>query len=201
MAVVAAPTPGFPDTAISGPLFAAWLDTPLERMLAVAHDGGLALLEYADRATLDATLDRLRARFDSIRETFTGHPHLATIKRELADYFAGRLTAFTVPVDPSGTPFERRAWAALGAIPFGQTLSYGRHAAAMGSAAACRAVGRANGRNTINIVIPCHRVVAATGELTGYGGGLARKRWLLDHERRVAARGEGPVVDVVRRTA
>lgn len=108
-------------------------------------------------------------------------------RRELDRYFAGRLTAFTVDVDPSGTAFQRRVWAALRKIPYGVTRSYGDIAQVIGSASAVRAVGAANGANPIAIIIPCHRVIGANGTLTGFGGGLDRKRFLLDLERGVPA--------------
>lgn len=101
---------------------------------------------------------------------------------QLTAYFRGELRSFTVPLAPVGTPFQQRVWAALREVPYGTTTSYGALAASLGAPGAARAVGLANGRNPIGIVVPCHRVVGATGLLTGYGGGLARKQWLLDHE-------------------
>ena len=106
----------------------------------------------------------------------------AAVLAELGAYFAGELTAFTVPVAPRGTPFQRRVWAALAAIPHGVTISYGEQARRLGVPNASRAVGAANGRNPVSIVVPCHRVVGVNGSLTGYGGGLGRKKWLLDFE-------------------
>ena len=107
--------------------------------------------------------------------------------RELDSYFEGRLTGFTVPVNPQGTDFQRRVWSALQAIPYGVTRSYGDIARVIGSQSAVRAVGAANGANPIAIIIPCHRVIGANGSLTGFGGGLDRKRFLLDLERGVPA--------------
>jgi AraC family transcriptional regulator of adaptative response/methylated-DNA-[protein]-cysteine methyltransferase len=184
---------GLPPSRVTGAavLTSAWLPTPLGNMLAVAHDDGIVLLDFADRATLEPTIGKLRARFAARGDHAVivpgDHRQLTTLAAELGEYFAGERRTFTVPISPSGTEFERRAWDVLRAIPFGQTRSYGQQAAAMGDARAVRAVGRANGRNTINIVIPCHRVIAASGHLTGYGGGLARKQWLLRHEQRIAA--------------
>ena len=101
----------------------------------------------------------------------------------LARYFDGRLDAIDdLPVDPGGTPFQRRVWSALRRLPCGATRSYGALAAGLGKPAASRAVGLANGANPIAIVIPCHRVIGSDGALTGYAGGIARKRWLLEHE-------------------
>ena len=101
---------------------------------------------------------------------------------QLAAYFAGELERFELPLAPHGTHFQRRVWEAVAAIPYGATASYSEVAAAVGRPAACRAVGAANGRNPLAIVVPCHRVVGAAGALTGYGGGLGRKRALLDLE-------------------
>jgi methylated-DNA-[protein]-cysteine S-methyltransferase len=110
---------------------------------------------------------------------------LDAVRRELDEYFAGTRRRFTVPVAPRGTPFQLRVWSALQAIPYGQTTSYGAIAAQVGSPTAVRAVGAANGANPIPIIIPCHRVIGANGSLTGFGGGLDRKRFLLDLERGV----------------
>lgn len=114
-------------------------------------------------------------------------PLLERAAGELADYFEGARREFTVPLDPAGTPFQRRVWAALGEIPYGETASYGEIAARLGNPRACRAVGMANHRNPIAILIPCHRVVGAGGALTGYAGGLDRKERLLALEARWAA--------------
>jgi methylated-DNA-[protein]-cysteine S-methyltransferase len=106
------------------------------------------------------------------------------IRQPLEAYFAGDVSAIDrIPVDAAGTPFQRQVWAALRQIPAGSTTTYGELAARIGRPSACRAVGLANGSNPVAIVVPCHRVIGANGSLTGYGGGLARKRWLLDHER------------------
>jgi methylated-DNA-[protein]-cysteine S-methyltransferase len=105
---------------------------------------------------------------------------------QLAEYFAGERTTFDLPLAPTGTPFQLTTWLALREIPYAQTINYGQLALRVGNAKASRAVGLANGRNPISIVVPCHRVIGADGSLTGYGGGLDRKRLLLDLERRVA---------------
>src|SRR2546428_775110 len=108
--------------------------------------------------------------------------HLARACEQLAEYFAKARTAFDLPLDPPGTPFQRRVWSALRIIPYGTTVSYGELARRLGDVRATRAVGAANGKNPIPIIVPCHRVIGARGELTGFGGGLDRKRWLLEHE-------------------
>jgi methylated-DNA-[protein]-cysteine S-methyltransferase len=114
------------------------------------------------------------------------------VERQLQRYFAGEGTKFDVPLALQGTAFQRRVWAELCTIGFGERLSYGELARRIGRPRACRPVGLANGRNPVSIIVPCHRVIGASGTLTGYGGGLARKQWLLEHEEWVAlAGGEG----------
>ncbi len=115
-----------------------------------------------------------------------GHPLLARAARELAEWFRGERRAFTLPLAPAGTPFQRAVWTALDALPYGTTCSYAELARRIGRPGAARAVGAANGANPLPIVVPCHRVIGAGGALTGYAGGLAAKRWLLEHERRNA---------------
>lgn len=114
------------------------------------------------------------------------HPLLERAKAQLAEYFAGTRQRFDLPLAASGTPFQRRVWAALDTVPFGQTRTYGEIATALGQPTASRAVGLANGRNPLPIIVPCHRVIGANGKLTGYAGGLARKQWLLTHEQGVS---------------
>ena len=117
----------------------------------------------------------------------------AAAAAQLDAYFAGELTDFDLDLEPAGTPFQRKVWMALRAIPYGQTVTYGQLAAGLGAPGSSRAVGLANGKNPISIVVPCHRVVGSDGSLTGYGGGLPRKRFLLDLERGAAGRpGELP---------
>jgi len=115
----------------------------------------------------------------------------AAAAAQLGEYFAGRLTSFDLPVTMMGTAFQRLVWSALPDIPYGSTVSYRELAALIGRPSAARAVGLANGRNPVSIIVPCHRVIGSDGSLTGYGGGLERKRYLLDLERRVAS-GGGP---------
>lgn len=112
------------------------------------------------------------------------HPVLRAAEDQLGAYFAGERTAFDLPLAPAGTPFQQAVWRALLDIPFGETRSYRDIACALGQPTATRAVGAANGRNPLPIVAPCHRVIGADGSLTGFGGGLDTKRWLLAHERR-----------------
>lgn len=164
----------------------AILPTPLGDMMALASDTGLCALEFKgpqDRLTrLEARLSRHFPPHDIIdRETAT----IAAARAWLRDYFGGTPgDANAIPLDLRGADFEVRVWAALRTIPLGTTTSYGTIATALGAPGASRAVGAANGANPVAIVVPCHRVIGASGALTGYGGGLDRKTWLLDHERR-----------------
>lgn len=116
------------------------------------------------------------------------HAVLRQAAVELQEYFDGRRTDFDVPLSPRGTAFQLAAWEALRTIPYGETVSYAEQAKRLGDAGKARAVGAANGRNPLPIVVPCHRVVGANGHLTGFGGGIETKAWLLDHEQRVRTR-------------
>ena len=163
-------------------LHAQWLETPLGAMLAVADDRGLHLLDFVDRRGLERALAMLQKRLHA-RVLPGAHRHLAQIEDELRDYFAGTRMHFATPVCLTGSPFQLRVWGELLRIPVGVTRSYAELAARIDAPRAVRAVGRANGDNRLSIIVPCHRVIGANGELTGYGGGLARKQKLLDLER------------------
>jgi AraC family transcriptional regulator of adaptative response/methylated-DNA-[protein]-cysteine methyltransferase len=168
-----------------GCLFAERIETPLGVMIAVADDEGLRLLEFADRRATERELRLLRERLR--RSIVPGeHPVLTQIRRELEDYFAGRALEFSTPLAPVGSSFQERTWELLRTIPPAETRSYSWMAEHLKVPGARRAVGRANGTNMLCLVIPCHRVIRADGTLCGYGGGLWRKRWLLEHERKFA---------------
>ncbi|MCG8440309.1 MAG: trifunctional transcriptional activator/DNA repair protein Ada/methylated-DNA--[protein]-cysteine S-methyltransferase [Caulobacterales bacterium] len=166
-------------------LRASWIDTPIGVMIAVADARALALLEFFDRAILPSELRRLQARAESPIGVGRTGP-IEQIEAELKAYFRGEAAHFETPLAPCGGPFAQTVWRALRAIPPGETRSYARLAAAIGRPTAARAVARANAANPIAIVTPCHRVIGSDGALTGYGGGLWRKRWLLEHERALA---------------
>lgn len=166
-----------------GCLFAERIDTPLGAVLAVADDEGLRLLEFTDRRALERELTILRRRLRT--NVVPGeHPHLNAIRGQLAEYFSGRRTEFEVPIAPVGSDFQLRTWELLRSIPPAETRSYSWMAEKLRIPGARRAVGRANGTNMLCIIIPCHRVIRADGTLCGYGGGLWRKKWLLEHERK-----------------
>ena len=164
-------------------LKASWIDTRLGPMMAVADEKALYLLEFVDRRGLEREVERLRKRTKSAIVPGITEP-IRSIERELAQYFEGTLTSFHTPLFCLGTPFQKSVWEQLTAIPPGETRSYQDIANALGKPTACRAVAQANGANQLAIVIPCHRVINASGELGGYGGGLTRKNWLLAHERK-----------------
>jgi AraC family transcriptional regulator of adaptative response/methylated-DNA-[protein]-cysteine methyltransferase len=166
-----------------GGLFAQRIETPLGAMIAVADDEGLRLLEFIDRRATERELSTLRKRLRT--NVVPGeHRHLTVTRQQLDNYFSGKQLEFDIPLAPVGSDFQLRAWKILRSIPVGETRSYSWMAERLGDRNARRAVGRANGTNMICIVIPCHRVIRADGTLCGYGGGLWRKKWLLDHEQR-----------------
>ena len=143
------------------------MDSPVGHLLIEADEQGLTVIDRTDKPL-------------SPPDT----PLLTEAVRQLSAYFDGTLTDFDLPLHMTGTPFQLRCWQALRTIPYGETISYGEQARRIGSPRATRAVGGANHRNPISIVVPCHRVIGADGSLTGYGGGLGMKRWLLEHEQK-----------------
>lgn len=156
--------------------------TPLGPMLAGSTDKGICLLEFTDRRMLPTQIERLERRLGCV--FVPGNSEFGNqLERELQEYFAGTRREFTVPLVVPGSEFQRRVWEMLRNIPYGETRSYADQARAIGMPAAVRAVARANGDNRICIIIPCHRVIGSDGTLTGYGGGIWRKQYLLDLER------------------
>jgi len=164
----------------------AIIATPIGDMLALDSGEGLCALEFTGPEKRLVGLEaRLRRWFPPHEIADRDTPTIGRMRTWLDDYFAGLSADISgLPLDMRGADFEKRVWSALRAIPPGETTSYGAIAKALGSAGASRAVGAANGANPIAIVVPCHRVIGSSGSLTGYGGGLERKTWLLDHERR-----------------
>ena len=157
------------------------IETPIGTMTLLARDGVLLLLEFEDAADRVAREMKLRFGTDDVQPA--DDPFGLSTK--IRAYFGGDLHAIDgIPTDGGGTDFQRRVWAELKRIPCGVTISYGELARRLGDKNAMRAVGLANGRNPIAIVVPCHRVIGADGSLTGYGGGIERKKWLLAHEGR-----------------
>lgn len=161
----------------------AQLDTPLGPMIAIASNEALYLLEFVDRQDLEREIESFKAR---IKSTLTpGYTNsIYSIEKELRQYFEGNLQEFKTPLFLLGTPFQKSAWDQLRKIPYGKTVSYADQASAIGKPKAYRAVAQANGCNRFPVVIPCHRVINTSGELGGYSSGLARKKWLLNHEKK-----------------
>jgi AraC family transcriptional regulator of adaptative response/methylated-DNA-[protein]-cysteine methyltransferase len=155
--------------------------TPLGPMLAGATEDGICLLEFVDRRMLETQLGRL-SKLLHAKFVPGSHEHFDRLNEQLDEYFSGKRKAFDLPLVLPGTPFQRKVWAGLQTIPYGCTRSYKEQAEVIGSHHAVRAVAKANGDNRIAILIPCHRVIGANGELIGYGGGLARKQYLLSLE-------------------
>jgi O-6-methylguanine DNA methyltransferase len=156
--------------------------TPLGEMIAIFSDRGLALLEFTGQAGVPREQRQVEAaRGGPARPGEDARTEALTA--QLAAYFEGSRRAFDLPLDLVGTSFQQQVWQALLAIPYGQTRSYAEQAAQIGRPTATRAVAAANGRNKISIIVPCHRVIGSDGQLTGYGGGLPRKRWLLALEQ------------------
>jgi methylated-DNA-[protein]-cysteine S-methyltransferase len=153
------------------------LDTPIDSLLLIGDETGLHELHFEPYEVPAGT-----TRDDDV---------LRAVRTQLSEYFAGDRTSFDLALCPHGSPFQQKVWMALRDIPYGETTTYGEIAADLGQPTASRAVGLANGRNPLGVIVPCHRVIGANGTLTGFGGGLPRKRWLLDHERTVLGRAGG----------
>lgn len=158
-------------------------ETPLGPMIAIADEQALYVLDFIDRPSLNRTIENLRTKTKSAIIPGDTTP-IHSIKQELAQYFAGILKTFTTPLHLLGSSFQQQAWRTLMTIPYGQTCSYAQEAITIGKPSAFRAVANANGANKLSIIIPCHRIINSNGKLGGYGGGLTRKQWLLDHEKK-----------------
>ncbi len=161
-----------------------WIGSPVGRLKLVGNDAGLAAILWENDSPR-------RVRLGSLAED-SRHAMLVSAEQQLAEYFLGERRVFEIPIAFAGTPFQTMVWQALLTIPYGETRSYGQIARQVGHPAAVRAVGAANGRNPISIIAPCHRVIGASGALTGFAGGLEAKRYLLALESAPARRAEGP---------
>lgn len=161
--------------------YAAAVVSPVGPLLVVVDGAGAVVrIEFASAASRDEIAAELARRGVELADS---EERTAVVRRQLAEYFAGTRRRFDLEIAPGGTGFQRRVWLALREIPYGETTSYGALARDLGRPGASRAVGRANATNPIPIVVPCHRVIGADGSLTGFGGGLEIKRWLLELER------------------
>lgn len=157
------------------------METPIGPMYAAATEKGICMFDFTDRRMLETEFKDLSRYLNAV--VLPGeNPHFDLLKKEIGEYFDGKRKTFTVPLDAPGTEFQKSVWEELKRIPYGKTISYKTQATNLKKPEAVRAVASANGHNRISIIIPCHRVIGEDGTLTGYGGGLWRKKWLLDFE-------------------
>ena len=166
---------------MAGKIVYSNIQSPIGDMIAGTTDKGICFLEWHDRGGVERILNRVEKRYNKTPEQGVSK-HLLKLQNELNSYFEGILTDFKTDIDVNGTKFENTVWNKLLQIPYGEMKIYGEIAAELGKPGASRAVGRANGSNYLSIVIPCHRVIESSGKLRGYGGGLWRKKYLLDLE-------------------
>ncbi|MCE1166151.1 MAG: methylated-DNA--[protein]-cysteine S-methyltransferase [Bacteroidetes bacterium] len=158
------------------------IETPVGPMYICGTEKGICMLDFTDRRMLETEFKELKKYFKAV--ILPGdNKHFSLLEKELNEYFDGKRKTFTVPLDAPGTDFQKSVWETLKKIPYGKTVSYKKESEMMGKPSAVRAVANANGHNRISIIIPCHRVIGEDGTLTGYGGGLWRKQWLLDFEK------------------
>ena len=163
-------------------LKSAQFDSPLGAILAIADDEALYLLEFVDARGVAREVENLRIKIKAEIIPGSANP-IRSIKKELKAYFSGDLKNFKTPIQLLGTPFQQLVWSALMRVSHGETRSYAEQAIAIKKPRAFRAVANANGANQLAIIVPCHRIINTSGALGGYGGGIKRKKWLLDHEK------------------
>jgi len=163
------------------------METPLGEMAAAATKEGICLLAFSAKQVFETEYNNLAWLFNTTVKP-GGNKHLRALKKQLKEYFKGNRKEFSLSVVTPGTEFQQTAWEVLRKIPYGTTISYLEQAKLINNPGAVRAVANANGSNRIAIIIPCHRVIGSDGNLVGYGGGLERKRWLIDHERRYSGK-------------
>lgn len=160
-----------------------FLDTPIGKMRIAATDEGICLFDFQYRRSIDTIVKRIETNLNSPFQEGK-HPYFSLLETQINEYFAGERKEFDLPLHLVGTQFQKKVWEGLLQIPYGKTRSYKQQSIFLGNEKAIRAVAGANGENGIAIIIPCHRVIGEDGSLTGYGGGLQRKKWLLDLERK-----------------
>ena len=163
-------------------LTSSFIATPLGSMIAIADEKGLYFLDFTDRKKFDHKIEQLKAKVSSIIQEGR-NPIIDLITQELNSYFAGTLQKFSTPLHLVGSPFQQNAWNFLTTVPYGHTSTYAQEAITIGNQKACRAVAHANSKNNLAIIIPCHRIIASSGKLCGYAGGIDRKAWLIKHEQ------------------
>lgn len=164
-------------------LYQTLFDTPLGEMIAISNVTSLLLLEFSDQANLNKEIEQL-GKYHQAQVLSSESAVLMLVKEQLSDYFQGRRYSFSVPIELSGTPFQLAVWKSLTKIPYGKTLSYKAQSNLLNKPTAIRAVASANGKNRLSILVPCHRVIGHNGALTGYAGGIWRKQWLLEFEKK-----------------
>lgn len=165
-------------------LKSAWLDSPLGKMLTISDEEGIYLLEFSEARSLEKKIERLRIKLKSI--IIPGRTDaIDLIEKELAEYFSRNLTEFKTPIHMVGSHFQKMVWQELVHTPYGKTRSYMTQAQAISNPKGYRAVANANGANQLAIIIPCHRIINSNGDLGGYGGGIQRKKWLIEHEKKL----------------
>ncbi|MDH6342732.1 O-6-methylguanine DNA methyltransferase [Parabacteroides sp. PFB2-12] len=162
------------------------METELGLMIAAATEKGICMFEFADYKLIDLELRQVGEHFKAPLVQGV-NPHFDTLRKQLEEYFKGERKEFDIPLDLVGTEFQKTVWLALLKIPYGCTTNYGKQAELIGKPSSVRAVANANGKNKISIILPCHRVIGADGSLTGYGGGLWRKKKLLELEKNTLA--------------
>lgn len=171
-----------------------WIDTKLGPMLAIADEKSLYLLEFMNRKGLQQEIERLKINWQIVQGKTKP---LISIELELKKYFNCQLKEFKTPIVLSGTPFQKKVWQELIKIPIGKTISYLNLAVAINNPKGFRAAANANGKNQLAIIVPCHRVINANGDLGGYGGGINNKQWLLNHEKQIGNNGKNSVFVMV----
>jgi O-6-methylguanine DNA methyltransferase len=159
------------------------INTPVGIMRAAATDEGICLFDFQYRRSIDSIMNRIET-LSADKFTEHSHPLFDVLEQQAGEYFVGKRKVFDLPLHLIGTPFQKSVWQGLLTIPYGETRSYKQQSIFLGNEKAIRAVAGANGENGIAIIVPCHRVIGENGSLTGYGGGLQRKKWLLNHERK-----------------
>jgi AraC family transcriptional regulator of adaptative response/methylated-DNA-[protein]-cysteine methyltransferase len=163
------------------------IETPLGEMTAAATEDGICLLLFTDKQILKTEFEDLARQLETIIKR-GWNKHLRALRKQMKEYFRGRRKDFSLSLVTPGTDFQKNVWNQLQNIPYGTTISYLEQAEKLENPKAVRAVASANGANRIAVVIPCHRVIGSDGSLIGYGGGLKRKRWLIDHERKFSGK-------------
>lgn len=163
-------------------LYITYFDTPLGKMKAAATDEGICLFDFRYRRMIDSIMTRIINGLGADEVVEEHHSHFDILKWQIDEYFTGERKEFDLPLHLVGTDFQKKVWHGLLEIPYGETRSYKKQSIFLGNEKAVRAVAGANGENGIAIIIPCHRVIGENGSLTGYGGGLPKKKWLLEHE-------------------